>query len=92
MSGGAGTEREALQDIGAIQQLAASVRGPVLTTGDEDFDGARRVFNGMIDRRPSVILRCSGVADVLQGVRFARSLEWPLSIRGGGPGVAGNAG
>ena len=91
MSGEAGTEREAVQDTGAIQRLSASVRGQVLARGHEDYDRARRVFNGMIDRRPSVILRCSGVADVVQGVRFARLLDWPLSIRGGGHGVAGNA-
>ena len=91
MSVGAGAEREAVQDAGAIQQLSASVRGQVLARGHEDYDRARRVFNGMIDRRPSVILRCTGVADVVQGVRFARSHDWPLSIRGGGHGVAGNA-
>jgi hypothetical protein len=78
-------------DADVTRQLAASFRGELLTSADRDYGRARLVFNGMIDRRPSAILRCFGVADVMQGVRTAREQEWPVSIRGGGHGVAGNA-
>jgi hypothetical protein len=86
-----GNEGEAVQDTDVTRSFASSFRGELLTRGDGNYDRARRVFNGMIDRRPSAILRCCGVADVIQGVRLARAQEWPVSIRAGGHGVAGNA-
>jgi FAD/FMN-containing dehydrogenase len=72
-----------------LQQLAAGVRGPLLRPGDDGFDAARRVWNGMIDRSPALIIRCAGVADVLSAVRFARARGLPLAVRGGGHNVAG---
>jgi FAD/FMN-containing dehydrogenase len=63
----------------------------VLVPGDAAYDGARAVFNGMIDRRPQVIVRCAAASDVIRGVDFARSNDLTLSIRSGGHGVAGAA-
>jgi FAD/FMN-containing dehydrogenase len=67
------------------------IRGQVLSPGDQDYDAARRVFNGMIDRRPKMIVRPADIADVGRCVAYARDHGLPLSIRGGGHNVAGNA-
>jgi hypothetical protein len=83
------TQGAAAQDASAIRELAHRTRGSLLTSGHEDYDRKRRVFNAMIDRRPAAILQCAGVADVIQGVQFARAQQLPLSIRGGGHSVAG---
>ena len=77
--------------ITAIKALKADVRGEVLCPGDDGYDAARRVWNGMIDRRPVLIVRCAGVADVIRAVSFACSHNFVLSVRGGGHNVAGNA-
>lgn len=76
---------------GQVEALRAVMRGLVLSPGDAGYDAARRVFNGMIDRRPALIARCAGAADVVSGVRFAREHGLPLSVRGGGHSVAGTA-
>jgi FAD/FMN-containing dehydrogenase len=57
----------------------------------DTYDEARRVWNGMIDRRPALIARCHGVADILAALQFARGTNLPTAIRGGGHNVAGNA-
>ncbi|HWE84566.1 MAG TPA: FAD-binding oxidoreductase [Terracidiphilus sp.] len=62
-----------------------------MTRDDEQYDRARRVWNGMIDRRPSVIVRPGSIADVIQSVRFAREHGMAASVRGGGHSVAGKA-
>jgi hypothetical protein len=85
----AGAESGEGQDMGPIRELADRVRGELLSPGHEDYDRTRRVFNFMIDRRPAPILRCAGVADVMQGVLFARTQQSPLSIHSGGHGAAG---
>jgi FAD/FMN-containing dehydrogenase len=71
--------------------LRASLLGDVLVPGDPGYDHARRVWNGIIDRYPALIVRCSGVSDVVEAVGFARRHPMPLSIRGGGHQVAGSA-
>ena len=76
-------------DMDPLGALADRVRGELLTPRHPDYDRSRRVFNAMIDRRPAAILRCAGAADVIQGVRFARAQQLPLSIRGGGHSVSG---
>jgi FAD/FMN-containing dehydrogenase len=75
----------------AIRDLRASVRGAILRPGEDGYDRARRVWNGMIDKRPALIARCAGAADVIQAVQFARANSLLLSVRGGGHSAAGNA-
>ena len=67
-----------------IQELRAKFRGELITPGDAAYDAARKVYNGMIDRRPALIARCADVADVMAGVTFAREKELLLAVRGGG--------
>ena len=78
-------------DDGAVGALAANFRGQLIRPGDEDYDGARRVWNGMVDKRPVVIARCTGVADVVAAVTFAKEHGLLVAVRGGGHNVAGNA-
>ena len=56
-----------------IQEFKTGLRGEVLQPGDDGYDAARRVWNGMIDKHPALIVRCAGVADVISAVQFARS-------------------
>src|SRR5581483_6186684 len=72
-----------------LEELKARVRGQTITRGDEGYESARRVYNGMIDKRPQVIVRCSDVADVMASVEFAREHGLDLSIRGGSHSVPG---
>ena len=74
-----------------LQAFQAGFRGPVLGRDAPEYDGARRVWNAMIDRRPGLIVRATGVADVVQAVRFAREHALLLSVRGGGHNIAGLA-
>ena len=74
-----------------IQELRERLRGRLFLPGEEGYDGARQVFNGIIDKRPAVIVRCAGVADVIMAVHFARDTDLRVAIRGGGHNVAGNA-
>lgn len=67
------------------------VQGDLITPEHPDYEEARRVFNGMIDRRPSLIVRCASIADVPVAIAHAREQSLPLAIRGGGHNVAGNA-
>jgi FAD/FMN-containing dehydrogenase len=69
--------------------LAATVRGDVTTPADPGYDQARAVYNAMIDKRPSAIVRCRDVADVIACVRFAREHGAEIAIRGGGHNAAG---
>jgi FAD/FMN-containing dehydrogenase len=76
---------------GEFEALRAGFGGTVLVPGDEDYDGARSVWNGAIDRRPAVIARCSSAEDVASAVRFARENNLEISVRGGGHNYSGNA-
>jgi FAD/FMN-containing dehydrogenase len=69
----------------------AQLLGEALIPADADYDLARRIQNGMIDRRPALIARCRGTADVQAAVRFGREHKLEIAIRGGGHNVAGNA-
>jgi len=73
-----------------IENLKASLRGEGLRSGDEAYEAARHVWNRMIDRRPALIARCAGTADVVQAVNFARVNNLAVAVRGGGHSVAGH--
>ena len=75
----------------AVEPLRRSIVGEVLVADDAGYDGARMVWNAMIDRRPAVIVRCKGAEDVIGAVKFARAQDLPISIRGGAHNVAGHA-
>ena len=74
-----------------VEEFQTSLRGPLLQPGDAGYDDARIVWNGMIDRRPALIARCAGVADVIQAVNFARDNHLLVSVRGGGHNITGYA-
>jgi FAD/FMN-containing dehydrogenase len=74
-----------------IDGLRAALRGRLITPGDPDYDQARTVWNGMIDRHPGLITRCAGASDVITAVRFAREHRLTLAVRGGGHNIGGNA-
>ena len=75
---------------GAVEELNAKLRGELCRPGDGAYDQSRQVWNGMVDKRPSLIVRCSGVADVIDAVNFARANDLLLAVRGGGHNVAGH--
>jgi FAD/FMN-containing dehydrogenase len=75
----------------AVANLRSRIRGTVLTDGEDGYDVARSVWNAMIDRRPGVIVRCAGAADVRAAVDFARDADAVLAVRGGGHNIAGSA-
>jgi UDP-N-acetylenolpyruvoylglucosamine reductase len=77
-----------LQDA-SIEAVRAKFRGELITPADKGYEDARKVYNGMIDRRPRLILKCVDVADVMAAVAFARENGLLLAIRGGGHNGAG---
>jgi len=74
-----------------VAEFKSRLRGELLGPGDDGYDGARAIWNGMIDKRPALIARCTGVADVIEAVNFARTHNLLVSVRGGGHNVAGKA-
>ena len=75
----------------AIEALKSRVRGAVLLPSEQGYDAARSIWNAMIDRRPALIVRCAGAADVCAAVDFARAQGIVPSVRGGGHNIAGSA-
>ena len=75
----------------AIEELKSSLRGPVLQSGDKGYDEARKIWNGMIDKRPALIARCAGAADVVNSVNFARTKSLLIAVRGGGHSFPGHS-
>jgi len=80
---------EGVIDRGAVDELQASFGGELVRPDDGDYDEHRKVWNGSIDRRPGLIARCAGVADVRHAVRFAREHELVVAVRGGGHSFPG---
>ncbi len=72
-----------------IEEFKASLRGELVLEGDADYESARKVYNGMIDKRPSLIARCTDVADVMAAVNFGRENNLLISVRGGGHNAGG---
>ena len=75
----------------AVQALRAQVRGEVLTPENVGFEQATRLWNGMIEKTPGLVLRPTGAVDVIAAVNFARERGLLLSVRGGGHNIAGTA-
>jgi FAD/FMN-containing dehydrogenase len=73
----------------AVATLKGSLRGGLIAAGEAGYDEARKVYNGMIDRRPRLIARCADVADVIAAVNFGRDNKLLVSIRGGGHNAGG---
>ena len=73
-----------------LTALAEELRGPLLQAGTPAYEEARRVFNGMIDRRPQLIAQCVGASDVKVVIDYARARGLPVAVRGGGHNVAGH--
>jgi len=80
-----------LVDTSAVEKFRKSVQGAVLAPGQEGYDAVRTVPNAMIDRRPALIVRCTGAADVIASVHFAREHDLVVAVRGGGHSVAGKS-
>jgi hypothetical protein len=76
---------------GAVREFAAGLRGEIVRPEEDGYDAARAVFNGMIDKRPALIVRCAGTSDVIRGVDFAHAHDLLLAVRSGGHNVAGKA-
>ena len=73
-----------------VDDLRGALRGQVIRPGDEAYEPARHVWNGNIDRRPALIVRCAGVADVMAAVNFARDNRLVVAVRGGAHSAAGH--
>jgi FAD/FMN-containing dehydrogenase len=82
-------QRSTALGAATLAELAQSVRGELLTPDNDQYDDARSIWNAAHDRRPALIMRCTGVADVIKGVQFARSENLPLALRGGGHSIPG---
>lgn len=75
----------------SIEALKAAVRGEVLLADSAGYNEARSIWNAMIDKRPAVIIRCTGVADVIAAVNYGRDQGLVIAVKGGGHNIAGNA-
>ena len=75
----------------AFEELRTAFRGSLIAAGDDQFDEARKVWNGMIDRRPRLIAQCAGAADVIAAVNFARTHGLLVAVRGGGHSWPGHS-
>jgi FAD/FMN-containing dehydrogenase len=78
-------------DVERLEVFAAAFSGVVIDPNHERYEVARKVHNGLVDKRPALIARCLGTADVVAAIAFARDLDLEISVRGGGHSVAGKA-
>ena len=74
-----------------IERFRTTFLGEVIQPGDSGYETARKIWNASIDKHPGIIARCSGVADVVAAVNFARENELLVAVRGGGHNVSGKA-
>jgi FAD/FMN-containing dehydrogenase len=84
-----GTATQTTLGDGSIAELAETLRGELVRPGDPTYDETRAIWNGAHDRRPALIVRCAGVADVIRAVEFARSEDLLVAVRGGGHSIPG---
>jgi FAD/FMN-containing dehydrogenase len=82
---------EIMIEAAEVEKLKSGIRGVVLCPGEAGYDTTRAIPNAMIDRRPAVIARCTGAADVIASLRFAREHDLVVAVRGGGHSVAGKS-
>src|SRR5436305_2961008 len=75
----------------AAAELAATFRGQLLKPADAEYEDARKVHNGLVDKRPALSARCRGVADVVDAIHLTQELGLEAAVRGGGHNVAGRA-
>src|SRR6059058_1234483 len=89
----ASSQTAGTSDLGeaTVQDLRSALRGSLVLPDDSAYDEARSVWNGMIDRRPALIARCTGASNVIVAIGFARSEGLDVAVRGGSHNVAGNA-
>ena len=85
------SEGYAVVSQSAVEDFRSSLYGESLSPGDDGYDGVRRIWNAMVDKRPALIARCSGTADVINSVNFARENDLLISVRGGGHNFPGNS-
>jgi FAD/FMN-containing dehydrogenase len=83
--------RSAQLNASSLDALAAGIRGGIVTPDAADYDAARKIWNGMVERRPAVIARCLNAQDVRTALGFAREHDMRLSLRGAGHHIAGNS-
>src|SRR5689334_13732159 len=74
-----------------VDALRATVLGNVIVPGDPRYNEARSIWNAMIDRRPALIVQCTGNVDVVHTLAFARKHQLAITVRGGGHNIAGSA-
>ena len=77
-------------EFSTINEFRARLRGKLLRPGDDEYNSARQVWNGMIDKHPALIVRCAEVSDVVNAIRFARNERLTVAVRSGGHSVAGH--
>src|ERR1700730_4761104 len=78
-------------DGAAIDAFRSGLRGPLMQPGDDGYDTARKLWDGMVARRPALIARCTGTADVIRSVNFARDRGLHIAVRGGGHSFPGHS-
>ena len=86
-----GDGRKILLRAADVEDFRAGLRGQLLLPGAAEYDNARKIFNGMFDRRPALIARCAGAADVARTVRFAHANQLLVAVRGGGHSLSGQS-
>jgi hypothetical protein len=84
-------DADVLVDESLVEAFRSSLRGQILRLADAGYDEARKVWNGMANKRPGLIVECAGVADVMRAVDFARTNALSVAVRGGGHSVAGHS-